>query len=425
MRLFLLENESPVVSRLADALASGRVPALERVRRVQTVDELRGLAVRAGPTAAMLVNWTDSAERGYLLEALLQDPRLSLLPVVVFARSSTAAEFELLKEYGLTRSLVGLTDNLALDCERVAAALLVEQDPKTEASRLRRFFHLVHSGQLDAAGRHLQAELAPSVPPIELTYLRGLLQKSLKAFDEAMTSLAKGLNLTRDATGALAPRFLHLIGNVAFKRRDYERAERFLGAARKLSPANLRREFIYAQLLCETGRVDAALAIFRAILVSCPRYPGVHARVAELGFLNAPTTFAPEEMVALLEHVPERKLLALAKDLKRRPSAAVTAPVAKAMVDRILTLAAEASARDDFYRALHVLSHAAKLMPMTDRSTRIRSLVMRAEILICSEALAEAERLITRLQGAGIEPERMQELKMSLESAKAQQKRGA
>jgi Tfp pilus assembly protein PilF len=258
----------------------------------------------------------------------------------------------------------------------------------------------------------------------ERVYLKGLLLKAAKRFEEAHKILGEGLTKTRQGN-RLEPRFLHLIGTVAFKRLDHQNARAFLEAAQKVSPLNLRRRLMLAQLYAETGEPAKALAQFRAILSRVPYYPGSHARAVELLYSEAKQR---EDLVVLkqwLGFVPAGKLSALARKLDTNAAADLREFFASAVASTIMAHAQKATDADDHYAALNLYEKAEPLAKQGGAAILTELLLGRIETALALEDGELAASWVAELQRQSPTAPQLAALKARLERLQVRMKRAS
>lgn len=421
-RLLVLELESPEPSKVFDTLALqvDRVESLHRVKSLEGLDEAK---TRHRPTGIVL-NWTASRVPELAVEVLLQSPGLCEIPLVVSAREMPAEGLGLLREYAVG-AVVPQTLNPQSDCLRLLERFKVLRSGSTPegaaALFLRSFFSSIHAEDYLVAEQMLQMQEAQRLGREIQVFLAGMILKKQKKFDDALKFLSEGLAITRHGKN-LEPRFLHLIGNVAFKRRDYASARNFLEAAQRVSPLNLRRRFILAQLHFETQAWEEALKAYKAVLAACPAYPGPHARIIEIEFPAAKTLAEVDRLAPLLAHIPALRLASLARSLKSDVPA-LKARLSLLIIKELYRHADAAVARDDFYAALNLYSHVRRMVPEDETEARIEFLLRCGEVLVMSVDLSAAKKTLATLASLNASGERFEALRTAYLIAASRQEK--
>lgn len=406
--LIIFEHKLSEPTRIYDLLASGRFADAGNVVHATSV-RAAAQAYAAGSSSVLVFNWSESQDKYYALEAILQHAELSAAGVVVIYRAISHGDIEFLREYGLLRNNVALSNNQQLDGEKILAKAKEVSDEASLAWRMRRFFHLSHHGDLAEAERYLTWTLGAELPPIEMAFLYGFIAKARKKFDAAIMHLSRGLKLSQRGP-ALESRFLYLIGLVEFKRLKLDQATKFMRAAHKASPYNPRRQFMLAQLAKEQGDAASALAGFRQLYNASPEYPGLQARLIELLLRDASSMDEAKDFTTLVQGLSSQKLIAMAKTLRSRKVSPLTSKMAAGMITAFFRHADSYLRDEDYFQAQHIYVHVRKLLPFTTRQEKIEYLYRAAEAYVKLEDRARAAQAIEVLRNGGAKGERLESL---------------
>jgi tetratricopeptide (TPR) repeat protein len=407
-RILFLELDLPEPSRTFEAIAAIAQNEGWRCARVMTFEDLAA-AVREG-AAAIVLTWQKCSNPYFAVEAIMQDPTLCALPLAILFERAGQETLDYFKEYSLTY-LVPVTGNHQVDGAKLLAYLSAEQRQIKAGNPppqywLRRYYTHLHGERFEEVEKIMQDRLAALMPEHERVFLKGLLLKAQKQFDESMRFLAKGLQLTRQKNN-FEPKILHLIGNVAFKCLDLPQARRFLEAAARLSPHNLRRQFLLAQVYFEAGEPETALAAYQRLFAAWPAYPGIHRRM--IGLLVERAKAAPDLAVVaeLLAFVEERKLDGLYKKLKEQAPPVVATELARIVVGEYRRHGDAAAKVDDHFGALKFYASGIRILPPGERDDRVELLLRCVEMHLAVENPLQAKKVLGSLAELGVRPERL------------------
>lgn len=242
---------------------------------------------------------------------------------------------------------------------------------------------------------------------------------------KATVEIARCVAQDRVQAEPTEPRFLHLLGAVAFKRLDHAQARDFLEAAHKVSPLNLRRRQMLGQLYVEIGELDLALSHLRAVMERVPAYPGPHARAVEVLYALArrPGDLAPLD--GWLEHVPTSKLPVITKRLDLNALKPLRSLFASKLFRTYLARARRAAELDDHYAALGLLEKAEGLARQAEAADLKDLFVAKAETALALGDVVLAEVAVAALlQGFTGAPEALP-LQERLSRLKARQRKSA
>jgi tetratricopeptide (TPR) repeat protein len=413
-----LEFESPSASKVFEAFQLAAQKRGWAITWAASLEEL--VAIAKDEQLFIILNWNGCNQPHFVVEAVCQHPRLSAASIVVTYKWTDQADLDLLKEYGIDR-LVAVGVNLDREADHVLMTLRNEARAlkSEEIAPLhvwtRRFFEHLHNGRFGEAEAILAGTIAPATAKAETVYLRGILLKYQKEFADSMKFLSSGLSLTRNGKN-LEPKFLHLIGNVSFKRKDYENAIKFLEAAHRLSPRHPRREFLLAQAYFETNAFDDAWRHYQALYVLRPSYPGIHARMVELLVQRPDADF--EQIPALLAHVSEQRLAGLAKRAKKLVVAQNREKLAIKLGLEYMRHAQVATARDDLFGALAHYVQAGKLLAKDDAVHRRALLEQYGELCVRLEDWERIAKCLPALEALGSDGEAYQRIKAAYGAAR-------
>ncbi len=395
--------EAWVSAGSAEGVRSSRLSSMEDLAEVTIVDK-----------TAFVLNWSESASPEYVVETILQNPLYCRAPLVVVCSKVSTEELDFLKEYSIPY-VVRLQTTVA--DATMAILRNLTRDVQGGPRELRSFYADLHGRELTSAARRLAA-LAPNMVVAERLFLQGQLLKAAKRFDDAKKMLGQGL-ITTQKDRVLEPRFLHLLGNVAFKCLDFAQAKAFLEAAQKVTSTNLRRQFILGQLYFELGEPTLALKRYQTIFARMPKYAGIHGRLAELTYGQAQSPDALARLPEILREIPEQKLVGLYKKLTANSHGPTRRAYVAQLTAELLHHAEVAVERDDFYSALSLFQKAEKLgQPLAD-AVALELKLRRIDVLLLAQDLAGAETCLAELKGEVHGGPRLAKLLDRLERAKA------
>jgi tetratricopeptide (TPR) repeat protein len=368
-------------------------------------DQIREIAQKA-PVEAVVFNWAQSQWPYLHLEEYWQDPILSSIPIVMLCESIKPADRAFLAEYGCDNVVVHAGE-AEVSVKLLREALIRETNEKLPAARVkskaRRFFHMLHAGNFTAAEQYLDGHADSFCTAAERDFYRALVYKTQKEFERAVEHLAKGLKGSKGQE-TLAAKFLHLIGNIALKRRNYEQAVQFLDAANKVSPLNLRRRFLLGQCYIEMNEVDKALIEYFHIYKVCPVYPGIHVRMAELMYGRADSPEATQKIAPLLPYIPDRELVNLYRRmLDTKPSTYIRQFLD--LVVREFSLRANRCIDDgDFYAALKPYKHIERIIDDADEERHMLLAYCYARVYFRASDFDAASEHLTRAMALAKSP---------------------
>lgn len=325
--------------------------------------------VQRAPADAVILLWELSQWPHWDLEEFWQHPVLSAIPLIIVQEKMDAEDRAFVAEYGHEQPLA-MSSNLTALAKQIHEHISKEHNERLPETRMRikarRFFHKLHNEQFDEAEQYLEGHGDSFCTALEKDFYLALVKKTKKEFEAAVQYLTNGLKQVKGQAN-LAAKFLHLVGNIALKRQNYDQALRFLEAANKVSPKNLRRRFLLAQCYLEMGRQEQALKEYNFIHQLCPNYPGIHVRMAELRFQLARSIDEIEAISSLLFAIQDRELVSLYKRLpKTETNAAEHRKILDLLVREFSLRANKFIEGDDFYAALKPYKHIEKIIDGKD-----------------------------------------------------------
>lgn len=420
VHLLMAELGGTAPSALSERLVAEPRTRVASCRVALNVEILAQHAAAQAPDAIVLI-WNACTHGAFALETILQHRELSRFPLVIAYERAAQTDLDFFKECQQAW-IVPYAQNHQQATERLLHVVQVDRAQSRPdavlAKCVRTFFHHLHNERLDDAEAFIDTDMFPLFSEADIVYFKGLVLKYRKKFTQAITHLAHGLRLTQK-NRTLEPRFLHLIGNVYFKATEFENAAKFLEAAHKVSPKNLRRRFLLGLLYHETGAVDRALAAYRTVYGECPDYPGIHPRLAELLVAKATRADDLVTLPALLSYVDARKLQPLFRRLTQPADAAVRAVVSAAFKDAFLKHAQTLVANDDLYGAINLYALASKVLVETDQESKVELLFLCAEAHLQAGDVEPAERFSEKLLARGVQSPRLTALQAALSQKKS------
>lgn len=393
------------------------------VTRVSSLRELEELD-RVAPISVIVLNWNEVAYPHFLFENIHQDLRFSLCPKFVFYNSIDQPDIDYFKEYSFGYHIpTGL--NLQKSVNEIGHKLADEVEGKQKSSLIqlhtRRFFNNLYNGTFDLAFSVLETELKSHCDEAERIYLQGLVLKIQKNFKDSVRFLAHGMNISRKRNN-LEPKYLHLLGNVFFKAKEYDQAKNFLEAAQKVSPRNLRRKFLLGQLALEMNNREEALLQFQEIHDVCPIYPGIHARIVELKYEQAKNILHVESLADYIKNISDRKLVGLYKKLQKVNRPELERRLLDLMIKEFSKYAEIAINRSDFYGAIKYYNHIKKIVDQSDKNRHRILLFCFARVYCKSGDYTMAERFVHRLAEATSQDD-SRVVKLRLQIARGRERR--
>jgi tetratricopeptide (TPR) repeat protein len=346
------------------------------VDRFHTIEDITAAALQT-PIDAVVFNWTASKWPYLHLEEYWQHPTLATIPLVIVHDGLDTVNQAFIAEYG-HESAIKSDSDLAKTAKQVHEAIAREHNmrlPSTRARiKARKFFQTLHAGNFDEAERYLDGHEDSFCTPAEKDFYRALVCKTKKDFDRAVVHLTQGLKAMKEqrildeAKGqqTLAAKFLHLIGNIALKRRNFDQAMKFLSAASKISPRNLRRHFLLGQCSLEMGDKARALSHYAFIYNLCPVYPNIHVRMAELIYFKGEISGSIGAIEKLLPWISDRDLVGLYRRLPTTGDAKILRRILDMIIREFSVRANRLIDSDDFYAALKPYKYIEKIIEPSD-----------------------------------------------------------
>ena len=396
------------------------VAGSRRCGRITSLEDLGELELGDKTAAAFVIAWSNCQFPSYVVELIKQHPSFSRHPMVIATPPDVPEIEAFCQEYSLDYRI---PENAVPALAAAELNTLLEEDTAGEtpralrAFRLRNFYHKLHSGDLSGAESMVESWDASS-DKSEPVFLRGLVLKTRKDFEAAFKVLGKVLVSAQDKA-RMDAKFLHLLGDVSFKRNQSAQARTFLEAAHKRSPRNLRRLFLLGQLYLEMREPTLAIGAYRSIYEAAPSYSGIHVRLAELLYARATAPAQVDVLIKLFPHIAETKLIGLYKKANLNVDALVRSRFLVLLAQELMRHGEVFAARDDFYGALNLVTRAGVMLP-PDAGDAIRLEVecRSAELHIAAGDLEKAEEVLTKLTTMKLSGERLEKAKQKLSAAK-------
>jgi tetratricopeptide (TPR) repeat protein len=405
-RIVFFEPDAGGQPSTACAAYQAAFPAFEGlIDSASVANQIREIA-KSSSVEAVVFNW-DQSQWPYLhLEEYWQDPALSAIPIVILCESIKPADRAFLAEYGCDSVVVHDGDSKE-GAKLLREALIRENNEKLPASRVkskaRRFFHMLHAGNFTEAEQYLDGHADSFCTAAEREFYLALVYKTQKEFERAVEHLSKGIKGSKGQE-TLAAKFLHLIGNIALKRRSYEQAVKFLDAANKVSPLNLRRRFLLGQCYLEMNELGKALVEYFHIYKICPVYPGIHVRMAEMIYGRADSPEAMQKIGPLLPYIPDRELV----NLYRRMLDTNQTTYIRQFLDLVIrefSLRANRCIDDgDFYAALKPYKHIERIIDASDEDRQMLLSYCYARVYFRASDFDAASEHLTRAMSLAKSP---------------------
>ncbi len=369
------------------------------VRHAQSLEELYDL-YKQRPIDAIVMDWEGSKYPNYYFERIKQDPMFSACPLVVFYKKVDQPTLDFFKEYSFANN-VNIGSNLQKAVHDIGDIFAADEDESKKSHQrrksIRMFFHNLHKADFNKAQEILDRQLRPNSDDLEIVYFCGLILKTRKDFKESVRFLAHGMNISRKKRD-LDVRFLHLLGNVFFKVKDYAQAYSFLDAAERVSNLNYRRKFLLGQLCYENDNPREALLKFLEIYDVCPNYPGIHGRIVELKYAECKDLSDVNKLAEFVGHVTERKLIKIYKKLKNTNSPENERRLLDLVIREFSKYAERSIAKADFYGAVKYYNHIKKIVEPKDKSRNKVLLYCYARLYVKAGDYSMAERYLKNLR---------------------------
>lgn len=352
---------------------------------------------KSEPTA-IIMNWHETTTPHVYLEWIAQNPVLSNSPFVIFAGECSQEDIDFWQEYRI-KYIVRQSGNHARDSELLLN--FIEDDLKSstrqslETRGYRAYFNALQNSKIDQA-KNILKKLEGLFNKYDAYYLKAHLLKSEKKFQEAISLLGTGLSQAKQEGLNLDARYLHLIGNVSFKAKDYERAVKFLDAAQKISPKNPRRKLILGQLSTKLGNFQKAREYFVDLYNQSKDYDAVLLPLIEHVIEHAYAKENINMLSELLDKLSERKLISIAKRYQISQHQSYDELIVifcKHLYDAAKTL----RDKDDFYGAVSIYQFARTIIKPLDLDRKFEVNLLVAETLIQSNDLNLAQKHLEKL----------------------------
>jgi tetratricopeptide (TPR) repeat protein len=388
-------------------------------------EELEQLNAEA-PIDAIIIDWENLDCPNYYFERISQDPRFSICPIITYFKNLEERDLNFFKEYSF-KYLVNIGLNLQKAVLDMGEILKEEQNSKKNSIRqikhIREFFHALHNSDFTKADQILETHIKSYSSDQEIVYYCGLTLKTQKNFKESVKFLAHGMNISRKKRD-LDCRFLHLLGNVFFKVKDYEQAYSFLDAAERVSSLNLRRKFILGQLCYENKDHDEALTKFLEIHDQCPEYPGIHGRIVELKYPNCENIDEVDKLGVYIGRISERKLIKVYKNLKSVNKPVLERRLLDLIIREFSKYAEKSISRADFYGAVKYYNHIKKIIEPSDLKRNRILLFCFARLYVKAGDYSMAERYLKELEEITAEDDKnVRKLKMQIVKGRDRRKK--
>lgn len=348
--------------------------------------------------SAVVMNWNETSTPHVYLEYIAQNPVLSQAPLVMYAGECSQEDIDFWQEYRI-KYIVRHTANFVRDSN--ALLKFVEDEHKnlnrvaSESREYRNFFNKLQNNQIDQAKIVLK-RIEPFFNKYDVYYLKAHLLKSEKKFKEAISILGLGLNQAKQEGLNLDARYLHLIGNISFKAKDYERAAKFLEAAQKISPKSPRRKLILGQVSKKLGQFEKAREYFVALYKQSSEYDAVLIPLIEYIIDHS---HLPENILLLpdlLIKLSERKLISITKRYKISKHHSYDQLV-DVFCTPLYRAAQKLIDKDDFYGAVSIYQFARTIIKPYDIDRRFEVNLLIVEALIESNDLILAQKYRDKL----------------------------
>jgi tetratricopeptide (TPR) repeat protein len=348
--------------------------------------------------SAIVMNWNETTTPHVYLEYIAQNPVLSQAPLVMYAGECSQEDIDFWQEYRI-KYIVRHTANFVRDSD--ALLKFVDDDKKnlnrvaSESREYRFFFNRLQNNHIDQAKINLK-RIESLFNKYDVYYIKAHLLKAEKKFKEAISILGLGLNQAKQEGLQLDARYLHLIGNISFKAKDYERASKFLEAAQRISPKSPRRKLILGQVSKKLGHFEKAREYFIALYKQSSDYDAVLIPLIEYIIDHS---HLPENILLLpdlLIKLSERKLLSITKryNISKHQSYAELVDV---FCTPLYRAAQSLIDKDDFYGAVSIYQFARTIIKPIDVDRRFEVNLLIVEALIESNDLLLAQKYLGKL----------------------------